>query len=210
MAYVCMLSTMHGYAEVQCVSCWWNTEESPVKQFLSIRSFALLACVLCCVASASLTGCDVGVNDAPPSTEFTGDASGCGDIFVYRFSVDGKSAIVISAEKGTLGLSSRSATFDIGSAPAGLRVWVDRYASRVTNVRYCSDLIMGNAPVPVEWKAVSGRVTIQLSSDTVTATDPLYKVNVQLEDVVVQGSDNRRVSIPTVVIADVTVGWYAG
>lgn len=201
---------MHSYAEVQCVSCWWNTGEPLVNQFVSIRSFALLAGALCCVVFAALTGCSVGVNDAPPSTEFSGDASGCGDIFVYRFSVDGKSAIVISAEKGTLGLSSRPATFDIGSAPAGLRVWVDRYPSRVTDVRYCNDVINTATPLPVEWKAVSGRVTIQLSADTTSATDPLYKASVQLEDVVVEGSDNRRVTIPTVVIADITVGWYAG
>lgn len=109
------------------------------------------------------------------------DANGCGHVFLFGWSGDRGEIITVSADKDLLQLSTVPRTFDIASQPPGLEVMVHVFENlRRPWPPFCNDVGVREAP-PERWRAISGTVTIELSTPGVNKRAPfMYRATVRI------------------------------
>ena len=142
-----------------------------------------------------------------PTLSYDGRVGGCGNIFVYRINENETEGISVSADVDVLDLSTESKTFDV--LQDGLTVEV----LKGTDIRwlYCDDTYDGQEQ-PTSWKATSGSVTIQLSSDDfreMPEFERWYEATVTVNDVVFSNGSTEA-ALETLSFENIGAGWLAG
>ncbi len=141
------------------------------------------------------------------------DADGCGGIFVYGWSDDRTEMITVRADKQILNLSTTPATFDLARQTDTIEAVIHVYALPRGNGQFCSDV---GSPIPPgpggldeTWRAVAGRITIELSAPGVRARSPhLYRAAVQLTGAEFVNSSGVRVrQLQPVTLSAIVGGW---
>lgn len=179
----------------------------------SFRIGAIISLVsaMTLLAGFSLTSCYIEpVALQRPAFDYKAKAEGCGGIFVYKWNAATSEAILVSAKKEELGLSTQARTFRLDSVDMRhLSVWVDVYDAPRRSSPYCTDVIDGSQSVPTTWRATSGLVTIVLDRDSVPAFET-YKATVTLENVHFRSGNGVEVELERESFNDVVVGWFPG
>jgi hypothetical protein len=139
------------------------------------------------------------------------DAEGCGNIQMYGWSADQAEALVLRTS--AIGSSPQPVTSDIARQSAGLSIDVYVYAAP-QRFDFCSDAKIGpdpNLPAPETWHAVSGVVSIDVSSPGVRSRMPhLRRATVTLTNVVLKNTAGKTLTIPGPVRLSAFVGSVAG
>jgi hypothetical protein len=136
---------------------------------------------------------------SPPASK----VGGCRDLYLYAASDDSTQVVIVDVDAKAVGLEKgQTKTFDLTSAPKGVRVWLDVYLqpAHVENV-HCT-----KAPTEPQmaerYAATAGTLVVQRSADgTVTAT--------------IDGAKFALDGRPTIEIATrrfdrIRVGWLPG
>lgn len=113
------------------------------------------------------------------------DAEGCGNLFVYAWSSDRTEVMTFRADKDLLGLTPAGPrTVDIASLPADLELLVHVYSRPMRSWPFCTDVHLVDRGVSEQtWTAVSGVVTIAVSSPGIRARTPsAYRATVRVVD----------------------------
>jgi hypothetical protein len=151
--------------------------------------------------------------DPPPKTSRMptlafADSDGCGDIFVYKTSVDGLESIVVSADKARLGLGTEETEFDLSRPVDGLEVHIDVFPIGSIPDAYCSGIIFESDLKPTRWNAVWGTATIRLDFKN-PPTPKRYKAFVRIENAVFKDGAGRSIRQKAPIDVEAVVGWKA-
>ncbi|MCA9923142.1 MAG: hypothetical protein KC419_12400 [Anaerolineales bacterium] len=155
----------------------------------------------------------VQITPRTPELDYTGTASGCGDIFVYRPNGSSSEFIIFYATADIFALSTTPSTLNLAETGSDAAAQIDLYADSVSKLGefpYCNDVAPMAEPQSV-WTAVSGTATITLSQQVNTelcAGEP-YQATVLLENVTFR-SGTEEILLASVLFDAVTVGWCAG
>lgn len=160
------------------------------------------------LTSLLLNGCRLELVAGVPSLDLE-ISGGCGDIFVYKTSVDRREAVVVSVNVRDLVPPSGQRTIDLKNTPSGVEVRVDMYASRPRSLSYCNDVVIADDLPSARWRAVEGTLTITLERNAVTFRGT-YRAGVRLENAVFESSGGRQVRQREPILIEAMVGWYAG
>lgn len=152
----------------------------------------------------------------PPSTPvdaWSTQAGGCGDFFVVVPNVGNTKVLTISADRTSLGLvhAGDSVTVDLASHFANVEVAVHDYQTPINGeLPFCTDVISGNIPKPLEWTVLAGKVTFTLATAPKSPGE-MYGVNVRLQGFKMQSPSGTWVEqTADATWVNVNVGWFAG
>jgi hypothetical protein len=125
----------------------------------------------------------------PPAMVYAG-ADGCGYVQLHGWSADRAEAIVVRVAGAALNLSAQPVTFDLSREVANISVEAYVYASAQQQFSFCSDVGMpSDSAGPQIWSAISGTITIALSSEGVRARDANQRhATVTLNNVVLRNT----------------------
>jgi hypothetical protein len=137
------------------------------------------------------------------------DVQGCRGLFVHAWSDDRGEAIAIFASKEALGLSATAKQFDAVVQPERLEIQVHVY-ERATSPPFCTD----GPPAPINeevWRAIGGRVTIDLVPVTARVHNPATdRVTIRIDGAVFVNSAGARVTAIRSIVLTTTLrpgGW---
>jgi hypothetical protein len=136
---------------------------------------------------------------------------GCGNVYLYALTSDRGEAIVVHADRQALQLSSAARSFEIARHPTSITLTVTMYSQPVRRPA-CTDII----PIPAgrepqTWRAVSGRVTIELSRPGIRARNPeLHRATIRIDDAEFIDSSGRRLRQTAPIVLSAVVGSSAG
>ena len=148
-----------------------------------------------------------------PTLDYTDTAAGCGDIFVYKSTVDQSEYITVWVAANAFDLSNSPATLDIAAHPESIVAQIDMYSGKITDrgeFPYCNDVAPMAEPQSV-WTATSGTVIVTVPADAPTepcTSDP-YQATISLENVIFSLNE-QTVTVPSLSFDDVPVGWCSG
>jgi hypothetical protein len=144
-----------------------------------------------------------------PSLNY-GLSDGCGNFFVYAYTNDRAEAVAIRVDRGALQLSSAARSFELARHPEVIALTVHVYEGPMRGTMFCTDVGMSPGPVTETWRAVAGRVTIELSPPGVRAKRPsMYRATIRIDGAEFIDSSGRRhrQTTPIVLSAVVGSGW---
>jgi hypothetical protein len=145
-----------------------------------------------------------------PSLSYA-SSDGCGDIFLYAFTADRSETISIRADRSALELSTTPRSFDVALQPLALAVSVHVYEQPRRDGSLCSHLSPSPGVVSETWRAVAGRVTIELSPPGIRARSPsLYRATIRLDGAEFLDSSGRRHRQTTPIVLSAVVGSMGG
>ncbi len=105
-----------------------------------------------------------------PEMEYVNQASGCGDIFVYKSNRARSEYVKVFIDARAVALSAEPVMLDLAAHPEASGAWIDVYADSVEKLGekpYCNDI--GQTAVPQSvWQAVSGTITVTVSASAPT------------------------------------------
>lgn len=131
------------------------------------------------VALASATACAKPASEpaaqSPTTTaaaEPARKAGGCKDLYLYAANDESTQVVIVDVDARSVGLEKgQKKTFDLASAPKGVKVWLDVYLepAHVENV-HCTNT-PSEAQMAERYTASTGTLTIERAADgTVSAT----------------------------------------
>ena len=136
---------------------------------------------------------------------------GCGDVFMYAATADGRLAVVIQWE----GAATSAWEEDAFAASATLphdSMSVSLEAGQGLSSLYCNDILMPGQGVQATTRAVAGSVELSAQPQA-GGFKPAATADVTLIDVVFEVSTGDEVEIwhlDRLELRDVSVGWFAG
>lgn len=139
-----------------------------------------------------------------------GDANGCGLAFVYGWSDDRMEAITVEADAELLRLSAKPQTFDIAREPSTLKLAVHVYGGPVPSLPFCTDLILLPAAPDEPWRAIAGRITIEIAPITDSSGAPQKRATIRLTNAIFENAAGARVTQTQPIVLTAAVGWFAG
>jgi len=145
----------------------------------------------------------------PPSFAYA-NAEGCDDTYVYGWSGDRTEMIAVHADKRALRLSETPSTFDLSLPRPELGVSIEVFDRPVGESPYCTDVIArsdsSQSPSSEKWKAVSGRLTIEVSrTRNLLKSGPIYRATVRLDGAEFVSSSGVRVRQTHPIVIPATV-----
>ena len=161
--------------------------------------FALLAAL---TFSACVTG--------PVDPEgYDGATGGCSNFLVYRYNADATEALVVSARRDSLDLTTTPRTITLPSS--ALTLHVDRFEAPAPHY-YCNDVILPGYRVVTTWTAVSGRVRISATEPDMTQPfgSQTYQVTVMIEEATLRNDQGETITVDAIDLGTITVGWLPG
>jgi len=163
----------------------------------------LLLCLL--LAALTLSACGTGPVDPEG---YDGATGGCSNFLVYRYNADATEAIVLSARRDTLDISTTPRTFTLPSGALSLRV--DRFNAPAPHY-YCDD-VMDDEHVVATWAAVAGRVRISATEPDLTQPfgSQAYEVTVVIEEATLRNDSGETIEVDAIDLGTITVGWLPG
>ena len=138
------------------------------------------------------------------------DADGCGLAFVYGWSGDRMEAITVEADAELLRLSAQPQTFDIARQPSTLKVAVHVYGSPVRSLEFCTDLILLPRPPEEPWRAIAGRISIEMVPITDISGAPRKRATVRLTNAIFENAEGARITQTQPIVMTAIVGWFNG
>lgn len=138
------------------------------------------------------------------------DADGCGLAFVYGWSDDRMEAITVEADAELLRLSAKPQTFDIARQPSTLKVAVHVYGRPVRSLQFCTDVILLPGPAEEPWRAIAGRITIEMVPITDISGAPRQRATLRLTDAIFENAEGARVTQTQPIVMTAIVGWFNG
>jgi hypothetical protein len=159
----------------------------------------------------AIAGCSVdpATHSSAPTLQYGRGGSGCSNIFVYAENIARTEVLVIQADRDSLALTTTPRTFTIEQNPAGLDLHIDLFDAPHDGNRYCSDIGTLNRPIS-QWSATRGRVEISVSTNDPSFNTP-YQTTIRLYDVVFTNPQTgSTVTLPSLTLENVTVGWLPG
>jgi hypothetical protein len=130
------------------------------------------------LVALALPACAKPGSDAPAQSPTTTAASppskmgGCRDLYLYAANDDATQVVIVDVDARSVGLENgQKKTFDLASAPKGVKVWLDVYLqpAHVENV-HCTKS-PSEAQMAERYAATAGSLTVELAADgTVTAS----------------------------------------
>jgi hypothetical protein len=148
-----------------------------------------------------------------PTLEFTEDAEGCGEVFVYKSNAETTEYLTVWISGRTFGLSSTEMVFDLSESSENLWVLVDVYEDAIRSLGefpYCNDTAPMAEPI-AKWRAVRGSASVVLSTDPTeyNCSGEPYTATVVLRDLVLT-EGTFELTLDDVQFENVTVGWCSG
>ncbi|MCB0623532.1 MAG: hypothetical protein KDC43_06345 [Saprospiraceae bacterium] len=144
----------------------------------------------------------------PSDLVFADTQTGCGDFFLYRYSLDGKTGLVVSGRREALGLhplQEKEFTLPVGP---DLEVRLDRF-NRSQESYYCNDVFDGKDKIINQYFAVDGKVSIELLEEPQEFGDT-YRLHLILEAIRFEDDSGREVELDHAQFEAVQVGWLPG
>ena len=134
---------------------------------------------------------------------------GCGHVSLSGLTGDRAEVISVTIDKLGLGLEPGVHTLDLGRERR-VAVNVHLYDRPRRESPFCTDLRDGSIDERV-WRAVSGRITIELTAPGVSARHPaFYRATVRIEGAEFVGSGGRRVRQTAPIVITALVGMLFG
>ena len=141
-----------------------------------------------------------------PSLSYT-TSDGCGSMLLYAFTADRSEAISIRADRSELQLSTTARSFDVALHPLALTVNVQVYEQPRRDGALCNHHSPSPDVISETWRAVAGRVTIELSPPGVRARSPsLYRATIRLDGAEFIDSSGRRHRQTAPIVLSAVVG----
>jgi hypothetical protein len=135
---------------------------------------------------------------------------GCGHVFLYAFTGDRAEAITLRADREALQLSTTAHTFDLARHPEAMTLNVHVFEEPVRHQMFCTDVRLPTPRVEL-WRAVAGRVTIELSPPGVRSQHPsMYRATVRIEAAEFLDSSGRRHRQSAPIVLSAVVGFLFG
>ncbi len=172
-------------------------------QFIKSILFLLLA---------GMTGCTTtGAEQRTPTLSYSTTGGGCSNIFVYVENADRTEALVIQVDRESIDISTTPRSFMIEQTRDDLDLHIDLFYVTRSLDEYCSDIgVTGPKNLQARWTAIQGSAEISVSADDVPFNTP-YQTTLRLRDVVfVESTSERTVTLDSLTIENVTVGWLPG
>jgi hypothetical protein len=145
-----------------------------------------------------------------PSLSY-GVGEGCGNVHLYAFTSDRAESISVRADRGALQLSSGTRSLEIAAHPTSIAVNVSVYEQPIRGSEFCTDVRISPGPVAETWRAVSGRMTIELSPPGVRARSPhLYRATIRIDGAEFIDSSGRRHRHAAPIVLSAVVGSLMG
>ena len=161
---------------------------------------------------AGAAGCGVtGSEERAPELSYKTNGSGCANLMVYVENAARTEVLVVDADRDSLQLTTVPQTFIIEEKAGLLDLYIDLYRQPRNNTEYCSDIMMPGANhLQERWRAIAGSVSISISDADLPFNTP-YKANVRLSNIIfVDPTGARSVTLGSLAIDSVTVGWLPG
>ncbi len=140
-------------------------------------------------------------------------ASGCGNVFLYAASADGREFIVVSLDQRRPELSEEETVLDVARLPRILDVHVDLF-ERPPVEPYCTDIDDGLDRGPIHvWRATSGQVSITVGPHLLDArgrTTERFRAKVRLERCRFEFPGEAAVDQVDPIEIEAEVGWSPG
>jgi hypothetical protein len=120
-------------------------------------------------------------------------------------------AIVASVRKQSLNLSTGPRSLDIATYPGDVELFVDVYEQPVRRLPYCEDHLMMPLPPKERWKAISGRITIELTAPGVSSIWPShYRATISIVGAEFVSPSGTRIRQTTPIRLTGLAGWGVG
>lgn len=136
-------------------------------------------------------------------------ASGCGNFYVYKELGDEHLHLYVRADRDALNLDLTEKDFDITNEAITVEVLqfdgpIGQYA--------CDDVANDQGIVISTWSALSGKVSIQITKDSISVNpwEMTYEVTVKLKDVFFENEQNENAKLLETNFEEVYVGWLPG
>ena len=146
-----------------------------------------------------------------PSFAYSGN-DGCANLFVYAWADDRSEWLSVRVDRETLQLSPGVRIIDIAQQPDAVALRVQVYQQPVRGQLFCTDVV----PVPADtvmesWRAVGGRMTIELSAPGIRARNPaLYRATIRIDNAEFVDSTGRRHRQTRPIVLTAVVGSFFG
>lgn len=169
----------------------------------TIRLSSLLILLVLLAINQSCSGEKI----RPKDLEFSAQARGCGNFFVYKYAQNQLAGLVVNGRTDELGLEDlQEHVFELPDEH--ITVKVDKFRKKLASL-YCDDVIEpGEEPVNT-YLATSGTVRIRILEGSM-GPDDTYKVNVLIEQVELEDDKGDKITIESESFENVVVGWLPG
>jgi hypothetical protein len=162
------------------------------------------------VLMALICGCDR--ENTRPNLNFEPNTFGCADFLVYRVNKRNNAVLSVSGSSHLLQLTKEKQAYNLADWPEeALEVRINRYNRNAAQF-YCNDVIALPGERIGSWKAVRGKVYIQITEELLRADSTRYglKLLMSMEEVLFENENGRQVEIPYEEFNEVAVGWLPG
>jgi uncharacterized lipoprotein YehR (DUF1307 family) len=157
------------------------------------------------------TACDNEEKTKNFDGQFSSESRGCGSFVVYKVNDTNDMAIAVIGSRESLNLSMTEQTFDLSKANANnLKVEILKFATKAS-LYYCDDV--AGDEITDKWVGKSGQIKIVITEDYIDDNPQFratYKINVKIENVILENNDENKIIIGSLAFKDVTVGWSPG
>ncbi len=171
--------------------------------------------ILAFIISLNLLSCDSEYTDPfdlPEELNFSGEIISCSDFGVSQLLEPGNSNVALNISgaypnsRETLNLTTDFKSFSLpnDSIYCSIVVW-----DAPVNSYLCNDVPDLTINRVHEWNAISGKLRIMISDLEVTEFETLYRIAIQIENVVFEKDNEQRV-IQNLLIENAGVGWFPG
>jgi len=149
--------------------------------------------------------------DTLPENHFTFDveASGCGNFYVYKELAEQNLHLYVQADRDALNLDLTEKEFDITNE--AITVEVLQFDGEIGQYA-CDDVANDQGEVISTWSANSGKVSIQITKDSISVNpwEMTYEVTVKLKEVRLENKDMEVATLSETIFEEVYVGWQPG
>lgn len=149
---------------------------------------------------------------ANPASEFTLEASGCSEFIVYKMNEELTKSLAIGGIRDTLGLSTTEQTYMLGTSDApSPAVEIYEFDRRASNY-FCNDVPDENTNIVNIWTATSGTARFRIVRDSISVSEwqRTYTLNIILENVTFEADGEEDITLESMTIDEVLVGWLPG
>jgi len=144
---------------------------------------------------------NVNPNFTNVNINFTGDAYGCGNFFVYKINSTNDAAILVRGKSDILKLGENEKTFDLENvAENDLNIKIEKYDGNPL-LHYCNDVRFSEPKLVGTWVAIGGNIKILLVENEIT---------VIIENVILRNESTETLTVDYLEFNKVLVGWLPG
>jgi len=143
------------------------------------------------------------------SFKFEAAAAGCANFYVYKEDIVTGLHLYVSGDRRALNLDLTEKEF--GVTDNSLQIQILQFQEGIGNYA-CDDVTNDQGEIIDTWKAISGKVLIQITEDSISVQpwEMTYKMTVKLKDIQLENSEKDIANLEETVFEEVYVGWLPG